>query len=205
MQLADELGWLVGRITPTVRGPVGRLPSGRVVTCIGDTAVHFDPLAAQGANNGTKMAKHLALAVDARGDAVFDAAWMTATFDRFWAEQGEPAYALTDMMLAPMNAAGRLLLIAQYGSNGVGEGGRQALADAFAAAFVDPRALLAAMVDVPAARRFIRAVTGKAWLPQVISGALGIARNQLRQKLGREPRHPVAGDGGSLHPRGVRA
>jgi 2-polyprenyl-6-methoxyphenol hydroxylase-like FAD-dependent oxidoreductase len=59
MELADEQGWLAGRVTPTVRRPVGRLPSGRVVTCIGDTAVHFDPLAAQGANNGTKMAKHL--------------------------------------------------------------------------------------------------------------------------------------------------
>lgn len=29
MQLADELGWLVGKIIPTVRRPVGRLPSGR--------------------------------------------------------------------------------------------------------------------------------------------------------------------------------
>lgn len=190
MQLADELGWLVGKITPTVRRPVGRLPSGRVVTCIGDTAVHFDPLAAQGANNGTKMAKHLVAAVDAHADAPLDAAWMTATFDRFWAELGEPAYALTNLMLAPMNAAGRLLLIAQYGSNGARNDAPQALADAFAAAFADPRELLAALADVPAARRFIRATTGKSWLPQVITGALGIARNQLRQKLGREPQHP---------------
>ena len=191
MQLADELGWLAGKITPTVRRPVGRLPSGRIVTCIGDTAIHFDPLAAQGANNGTRMARHLVEAVDARGDAPLDAAWMTATFDRFWAEHGEPAYALTNLMLAPMNAAGRLVLIAQYGSDGARHDACQALADAFSAAFADPRPLLAALADVPSARRFIRATTGKSWLPQVITGALGIARNQLRQKLGREPRHPA--------------
>lgn len=192
MQLADELGWLVGRITPTVRNPVGRLPSGRVVTCIGDTAVHFDPLAAQGANNGTKMAKHLVECVDARGDAELDAAWMTATFDRFWAEQGAPAYALTNLMLAPMNAAARHVLVAQYGSDGVRDDGCQKLADAFAAAFADPTPLLAALADVPTARRFIRETTGKGWLPQVLGGALGIAGNQLRQLLGFAPRHPSA-------------
>jgi hypothetical protein len=132
---------LAGRaITPTVRSPVARLPSGRVVTCVGDTAIHFDPLAAQGANNGTKMARHLVAAVAARADAPLDAAWMHATFESFWAAEGHPAFALTNLMLAPMNAAGRLVLIAQYGSDGARRDGRQALADAFAAAFADPPA-----------------------------------------------------------------
>jgi hypothetical protein len=197
MRLADELGWLVGSVTPTVRSPVGRLPSGRVVTCIGDTAVHFDPLAAQGANNGTKMARHLVAAVRARGDRPFDAAWMTATFDTFWVEHGEPAYALTNLMLEPMQAAGRLLLIAQYGCDGVGDTGRQALANAFASAFADPRPLLAALTDLASARRFITETTGRGWLGQVIGGALGIARGQIRQKLGMSPGHPFAPSPGS--------
>lgn len=192
MRLADELGWLVGSVTPTVRSPVGRLPSGRVVTCIGDTAIHFDPLAAQGANNGTKMARHLVAAVRARGDQTFDATWMTATFDAFWAEHGEPAYTLTNLMLEPMQVAGRLLLLAQYGCNGLGETGRQGLANAFACAFADPRPLLAALTDLASARRFIAETTGRHWLGQVVGGALGIARGQIRHKLGLSPGHPAA-------------
>lgn len=192
MHLADELGWLVGRITPTVRSPVGRLPSGRVVTCVGDTAVHFDPLAAQGANNGTKMARHLVARVAAHGEREFDAAWMTDTFESFWKDEGEPAYLMTRLMLEPMNAAGRLLLIAQYGSDGEREDGRQAIADAFAGAFVDPRELLSVLADENEARRFIAEKTGKWWLRAVLGGGLGIARGQLRRLLGRAPGHPAS-------------
>jgi hypothetical protein len=39
MELADSNGWLVGRLAPTVRKPIGRLPSGRIVTPLGDTAM----------------------------------------------------------------------------------------------------------------------------------------------------------------------
>jgi flavin-dependent dehydrogenase len=191
MQLADENGWLVGKITPTVRRPVGRLPSGRVVACVGDAAVHFDPLAAQGANNGAKMARHMVEAIVARGAGAFDAEWMTGTFETFWADHGEPAYALTNLMLEPMNAAGKMLLIAQYGSDGVRTDGKQAIADAFAASFADARPLLAALGDVRAARRFIAAKTGRWWGWAVISGALGIARGQLRRLIGRDPGHPA--------------
>lgn len=133
MKIADELGWVAGRITPTVRRPVGRLPSGRVVTCIGDTAIHFDPFAAQGANNGLKMAKHMV--------AQFDAAWMTDTFERFWAELGQPAFALTNVMLEPITAAARLVLLAANGSNGIGGDGRQKLADLFATGLANPGSL----------------------------------------------------------------
>ena len=45
MELADPNGgWLVGRLAPTVRKPVGRLPSGRIVTPLGDTAMALDPI-----------------------------------------------------------------------------------------------------------------------------------------------------------------
>lgn len=190
MVLADEMAWLVGRITPTVRRPVARLPSGRVVTCIGDTAIHFDPLAAQGANSGTKQARDLVAAVAARGDRPLDAAWMHATFEDFWAREGHPAYALTNLMLAPMSAAGRLVLIAQYGSDGARRDGCQALANAFADAFADPSAILAPLTDPAAARRYIADKSGQPWLRRVLAGGLGIARAQVRHRLGLTPLHP---------------
>ena len=59
MQLADPNGWLVGKFAPTVRKPVGKLPSGRIVTPLGDTAMALDPVGGQGANNGNKMARNL--------------------------------------------------------------------------------------------------------------------------------------------------
>lgn len=183
MELADPLGWLVGSITPTVRRPVGTLPSGRLVTSVGDTAVHFDPLAAQGANNGTKMARHLVKAIVSHADRAFDAEWMTSTFDAFWENDGRPAYALTNLMLEPMTPAGRLLLIAQYGSDGVREGGQQAIADVFAAGFADPTLLLPALTDTTRAKQLIAEATGRSWLGATASGAFGIARNQVRQRM----------------------
>ena len=59
MQLADPLGWLVGSVTPTVRRPAARLAVGAVVAALGDTAISYDPIAAQGANSGIKQARHL--------------------------------------------------------------------------------------------------------------------------------------------------
>jgi hypothetical protein len=185
MQLADELGWLAGSITPTVRRPVGTLPSGRVVTCIGDTAVHFDPLAAQGANNCTKMAKHLVAQVVAHGDRPFDVDWMTSTFESFWLELGQPAYALTNLMLEPMTVPGRLLLLAQSGSNGHGNDGRQQLANLFASGLGEPELLIDLLTNTATARRMIREKTGQWWLRPVVSGALRIGKAQLRRVLGR--------------------
>lgn len=184
MQLADEHGWLAGRITPTVRRPVGRLPSGRVVTCIGDTAVHFDPLAAQGANNGTKMAKHLVAQVVARGDRPFDAEWMTSTFEQFWATLGQPAYTLTSLMLEPMTKPGLLLLLAQSGSDGRSDDGRQALADLFTSVLAEPEVLLDLLTDEAKVRRVIAEKTGQWWVRPVVRGAMRVAGGQLRRVLG---------------------
>jgi hypothetical protein len=193
MQLADELGWLVGTITPTVRSPVGRLPSGRIVTCVGDTAVLFDPVAAQGANNATKMARFLVEQIVARGDRPFDAAWMTASFDRFWVELGQPAYKLTSLFLDPMPAPGRLLLMAAYGSDGVRkDDGCQVLADWFAGGFGDPGPLIEALTDMDKAKQIIRETTGRGWLRSAAKGAFGVARGQLRQALGKPANHPAS-------------
>ncbi|NUP08173.1 MAG: NAD(P)-binding protein [Polyangiaceae bacterium] len=183
MKLADPLGWLVGSVTPTVRAPVATLASGRVVTCVGDTAVHFDPLAAQGANNGTRMARHIVKAVVDRGDRPFDAAWMCDTFNRFWEADGRHAYELTNLFLEPMTSAGRLLLLAQFGSDGVRLDGRQRIADFIANGFAEPVALVPALTDPTLARRIIEQATGRSWLGAAARGALEIAGGQLRERI----------------------
>ena len=72
--LADANSWLVGAITPTVRDPVADTPSGRPVVPLGDAYMAFDPLGAQGANVGNRLAATLVEAIVARKDAPFDQA-----------------------------------------------------------------------------------------------------------------------------------
>lgn len=192
MELADENGWLVGAFAPTVRKPVGKLPSGRVVTGVGDTAMLFDPIGGQGANNGTKMAKHLVERIVARGDRAFDEAWMTATFDAFYEDQGRAAYTFNNLLLEPITDAGKELLIAQYGSNGATRSSEQAIADAFSSNFVDPRKYTHLLTDGAATKAFIEKHTGASWIRSAARGRFGIAKAQIRQKLGLPPNHPVA-------------
>jgi hypothetical protein len=87
------------------------------------------------------------------------------------------------------------MLIAQYGSDGRARGstGQQRIADAFIDNFNDANVLTPAFVDAGKAHAAIRAKTGKPWPVAVGAGALGVARGQLRQKLGRAPGHPTAG------------
>jgi hypothetical protein len=186
MELADENGWLVGRFPPTVRQPVGMLPSGRIVTPLGDASMAFDPIGGQGANNGSKMAKHLVQAVIERGERPFTAAWMNSTFDKFFAEQGEVTYTFNNMLLEPITPAGRELLIAQVGSDGRAgnNSGAQAIANAFCNNFVDANMLTPMFQDIDKARAFITAQTGRHWLWAAINGRFTIAKDQLRHKLG---------------------
>lgn len=187
MQLADPHGWLTGRFSPTVRHPFAALPSGRPVMPLGDTAISFDPIAAQGANTGLKHARHLVAAVAAHGDAPFDAQWMTECFESFWTEHARHAYTFSNLLLEPLTPAAQELLIAQYGSDGRdgNTGGRQQIANAFMANFNDPRTLTEAFVDIRHARAFIEATTGHSWRWSALRGRLAIAANQVRQKLGR--------------------
>lgn len=196
MEAADEQGWLVGAVTPTVREPVGRLPSGRVVMPLGDTAVSLDPIAGQGANSGNKMARNLVEHVVSRGDGPFDADWMTATFEAYWQRHGEPTTRFNNLLLEPLSGAGKQVLMAQYGSDGVRTDGPQAIADAFARNFEDPARATDVLADVAKARAFIREHTGQSWLWPVLRGALGVGREQARQALGKPPRHPLATQAG---------
>ena len=183
MELADPYGWLVGRVAPTVRKPVGRLPSGRIVTPLGDTSMALDPIGGQGANNGNKMTRNLVESIIARKDLPFDAQWMTDTFERFYNRFGGYLHLQQHSML----------LIAQYGSDGRARGstGQQRIADAFIENFNDANVLTQAFLHIHKAHVAIREKTGLSWPLAVARGAIGVAKGQLRQKLGREPGHPT--------------
>jgi hypothetical protein len=192
MELADPNGWLIGSVTPIVRKPVGRLPSGRIVTPLGDTAMTLDPIAGQGANNGSKMVQNLIESVIAHGDRPFDVAFLTATFDRFYARHGYASDMLTNIMLEPPGDAAVEILTAQYGSTGIGTDGRQAIADAFIENFNDPALLSPILKDTRLARAFITEKTGKSWIRSAITGRLAIGVSQARQALGLPAKLPSA-------------
>lgn len=181
MDLADPLGWLTGKVAPTVRKPVAVLPSGRAVAALGDTAISFDPIAAQGANSGVKQTRHLVESIVARGDRPLDAAWLTETFDAYWNEHARHACAFNNMFLEPIPDAAKELLIAQAGSTGrAGDAsGQQRIADAFFANFNDPRTLTPAFHDMQRMRAFIRETTGKPWMWSAVRGRARVARNVL--------------------------
>jgi 2-polyprenyl-6-methoxyphenol hydroxylase-like FAD-dependent oxidoreductase len=185
MTLADPLGWLVGRVVPTVRRPAACLGSGRVVAALGDTAISYDPIAAQGANSGIKQAQHLVAAVRARGDRPFDEWWMTETFESFYNDHAHAAFEFSNLLLEPITAPAKELLIAQYGSDGRidNHGAKQRIADAFFENFNDPRTLTPAFTDMHLARQTIGALSGRRWLWSGMRGRAAIARDQVRQRL----------------------
>jgi len=119
---------------------------------------------------------------------VFDAAWMTATFEAFWAEHGAPAVTFNNLLLEPMTPAGRLLMISQYGGGTrMTTARKQRIADAILENFADPRRITNAFVDVAAARTLIAELTGHSWRREMLSGALHVGSGQLRRMFGISP------------------
>lgn len=98
--LTDAKGILSGRFPPTVREPVLTLPSGRLVFGVGDAVVVNDPITGQGANNAAKAGKVYLDAILARGAKPFNAAWMNATFENFWA-YAQHVVSWTNSLLTP--------------------------------------------------------------------------------------------------------
>jgi 2-polyprenyl-6-methoxyphenol hydroxylase-like FAD-dependent oxidoreductase len=189
-ELCDENAWLVGQLTPEVRQVVGTLPSGRQVMAVGDTAHSLDPIGGQGANNGNKMVRVVVEEIAAREDKPFDAAWMRATFDRFW-DRHRWIEKFNNTLLEPLTPAGRLVLVSQYGSDAKpgNDSPQQQIADMFIENFNDPILLTDAFHDTGRARQVLRETFGSTARP-LLRGGLGIARGQLRQRLGRPARHP---------------
>jgi hypothetical protein len=82
--LTDDMGTLAGRFPPTVRKPVCKLPSGRLVLGMADVVCLNDPITGQGSNTASKAAKVYLDSILERRDKPFDAAWMQQTFNSFW-------------------------------------------------------------------------------------------------------------------------
>jgi flavin reductase (DIM6/NTAB) family NADH-FMN oxidoreductase RutF/2-polyprenyl-6-methoxyphenol hydroxylase-like FAD-dependent oxidoreductase len=100
VSLTDERGVRRGRITPTVRRPVGILPSGVRVLGMADAVVLNDPLTGQGANTAAKAAGFYLDSI-AGHEGPFDDAWMYQTFDNFWRGWAQWVVAWTNAMLDP--------------------------------------------------------------------------------------------------------
>lgn len=182
MQLADPNGWLTGQVVPTIRRASAVLPSGKAIAALGDTAISYDPIAAQGANSGVKQARHLVSRVVAHGAEVFDRQWIDETFELFYESHAQHAYRFSNLLLESITAPGRELLIAQYGSDGRADNhsGPQRIANAFVENFNDPSLLTPAFHSMPAARSIISENTGGRWLWNGIRGRAAVAKNQLR-------------------------
>src|SRR5207245_5278725 len=86
VELTDPNGILAGRFPPTVRKPVGTLPSGALVLGLADAVVLNDPITGQGSNNASKAAASYLASVREHGDGPFDRAFMERAFERSWDE-----------------------------------------------------------------------------------------------------------------------
>lgn len=84
ISFTDDNGILAGAFAPTVRKPVGKLPSGALILGMADAVCLNDPITGQGSNNASKAAKAYMDAILAQGDRPYDAALMQATFDSYW-------------------------------------------------------------------------------------------------------------------------
>ncbi|MEJ0096287.1 MAG: styrene monooxygenase/indole monooxygenase family protein [Methylocella sp.] len=84
VELTDANATLVGRFAPTVRRPVGELPSGGLVLGVADVVVANDPITGQGSNAASKCAASYLAAIAERGSLPFDRKWMQTTFERYW-------------------------------------------------------------------------------------------------------------------------
>lgn len=100
VELTDDNGILAGAFPPTVRKPVGRLPSGKIVLGLADAVCLNDPITGQGSNNASKAAKVYMDAIVAHGDKPFDEAFMQATFDRYW-DYAQYVVGWTNALLQP--------------------------------------------------------------------------------------------------------
>ena len=184
-RLADPNSWLVGAITPTVRRPVRRSANGRPIVPLGDAYLSFDPLGAQGANMGNRLAQSFVSAIVRRGDRPFDDEWIRDTYDAFYKRWGGPAMRWTDLLLSPMSAATRYFLLAQQGADGRTYHGtpKQRLADTFAQTFDDPLILVDTLRDFAQTRRFVAGVMGRRADLQAARGLLRVGARRLRNSL----------------------
>jgi flavin reductase (DIM6/NTAB) family NADH-FMN oxidoreductase RutF len=101
VELTDANGILTGRLAPTVRKPVARLPSGAPVLGMADAVVLNDPITGQGSNNAARCAELYLASILERGAEPFSDEWMQQTFDRYWRGYAQWVVSWTNALLAP--------------------------------------------------------------------------------------------------------
>jgi hypothetical protein len=150
ISLTDDNGILAGRFAPTVRKPVGVLPSGAVMLGLADVVVVNDPITGQGSNNASKCAASYLSSILEHGDRPFDAAFMESTFERYW-DYAQYVTTWTNALLAPPPEHVLQLL-------GTASGNPR-IARRFANGFDDPRDFFHWFMDPAAASDYLAAVT----------------------------------------------
>jgi hypothetical protein len=146
--LTDDNGILAGRFPPTVRRPVGRLPSGTPVLGMADAVVLNDPITGQGSNNAAKCATLYLERILERGAEPFDVPWMESTFEQYW-DYAQAVTKWTNALLLPPPEHVQQILGAAGSVEGVGK--------AFVNGFDDPRTYESWFFDPEKAAAFIEA------------------------------------------------
>src|SRR5438128_5024802 len=126
VELTDDNGILAGHVVPTVRKPIGTLPSGRNVLGMADAVVLNDPITGQGSNNAARCAEIYLESITERGDGAADAEWMQQTFDRYWTGYARWVVDWTNLLLKPpahiiklLDRAGKIAAVASAFVNGL--------------------------------------------------------------------------------------
>jgi flavin reductase (DIM6/NTAB) family NADH-FMN oxidoreductase RutF len=145
--LTDTNGFLVGRLTPVVRRPIGTLPSGAKVLGMADALVLNDPITGQGSNNAAKCAAIYLQSIIELGQNEVTLSWMQTTFDRYWRGYAQWVVQWTNSLLGviPEHVASLLRKASEVPS----------IAAAIANGFDDPRTFYPWWFDPVAAERFI--------------------------------------------------
>lgn len=150
--LTDDNGVLAGRFPPTVRKPVGVLPSGATVLGLADVVLLNDPITGQGSNNASKCAASYLSSILEHRERPFDRAFMQETFERYW-DYAQYVAAWTNALLAPppphvldlIGAAGTHPRVARRFVNG----------------FDDPRDFFHWFMDPASAQHYLSTVGGQ--------------------------------------------
>jgi len=170
----DPHCWLRGGVAPTVRRPVAHTESKRPVWSLGDTSFAFDPIGGQGAGCGARQAAHYVDAIVERGDGAFDEAFMEETYEGFYEAHGGRAYNFNNVLLEPLDAIGKLVLISAFGD--------KAVASRFFEGFNRPDDLYPMIKDKAAARHWVAEASGGSWRAANLKGLAKIIKGQLRLK-----------------------
>ena len=144
--LTDDQGILIGRVTPTVRRPVGFV-SGRPILGMADAVVLNDPITGQGSNNAARCADIYFESILERSTAPADERWMQQTFDRYWNGYARWVVEWTNLLLSPPAHTLKLLDCA---------GKMSAVAGAFVNGFNDPSTLFPWFMDAAEAETFMQ-------------------------------------------------